>query len=584
MMRASDATGLHNHNHGKQLVKKPSVGHNKPGLQNSTTSLPHEPGDTCNRAWTYADSDSGYCKCGDEIHYLILCNNVSDHISILTCSCMTYDPKDGVVIGYCPYGCNVGGGHLYEAKTYTALPSNKSEINNAMCGRLNREGRLCGKCRDNYRPLAYSYELSCVPCTYNGSSNYNWMKFAAAALVPVTTFYFMVILFRIDATNPYLYGYIMLNQALGAPVNLRVLLMSLSNGGTGTLVRIITIPYSIWNLDYFRSLRLNICLDLTTLETLALDYVISVYPLVLILTTYVLVELHARGCRLIRWLWRPFHGCCVRFTRIMDIQSSIIKAFATFILLSYVKLVNSTGDMLLFVRVYNMHRKVVGTYVFYDATYVYFGKEHLPYAIMGIMFFIAFVLTPLILLLFYQTRCFQRCLDIFRLRCHALQVFVDTFQGHYKDGIEPGTRDCRWFAAVYFLGRMIILYGFYAISEDVMCYFLTGISLLFLALFMIMLRPYRSGRLNIYHTVMVMYIGIVCFAITAFDEATIKGQWIIQPLMTFILVLAVLPTLALVSYIGYRVLHQCCKVCKLKSACHTLLKTKSKETHVSDDA
>ena len=82
--------------------------------------------------------------------------------------------------------------------------------------------------------------------------------------------------------------------------------------------------------------NLNIYLDLTTLQTLALDYAIAIYPLLLVIIIYIVIELHARWYRVLIWLWRPFHRCCVRFmiTRAMDIQSSIIKVFATFLLLS----------------------------------------------------------------------------------------------------------------------------------------------------------------------------------------------------------------------------------------------------------
>ena len=186
------------------------------------------------------------------------------------------------------------------------------------------------------------------------------------------------ILFRINATNPYWYGFITLNQAFASPVNLQAV-FNVLKGKYHFTVRLLAIPYTIWNLDYLRSLQLNICLNLSTLQTLVLDYAIAVYPLVLVVITYILIELHARGCRPIVWLWTPFHRCYVRFTRIMDIQSSIVKAFATFILLSNVKLLNSTLDILLPVQVYNVSGEVVGVYVYYDASYKYFSKEHLPY-------------------------------------------------------------------------------------------------------------------------------------------------------------------------------------------------------------
>ena len=54
-------------------------------------------------------------------------------------------------------------GH-YNTTTYTVcdfyiqLPSNVSSLNEFMCGLLNREGPLCGKCKDGYG-LRYIHTL-----------------------------------------------------------------------------------------------------------------------------------------------------------------------------------------------------------------------------------------------------------------------------------------------------------------------------------------------------------------------------------------------------------------------------------------
>ena len=53
----------------------------------------------------------------------------------------------------------------------------------------------------------------------------------------------------------------------------------------------------IWNLDFFRTLLPGVCLHLTTLEVLALDYLIAVCPMLLMVIAYVLVELHGYGFR-----------------------------------------------------------------------------------------------------------------------------------------------------------------------------------------------------------------------------------------------------------------------------------------------
>ena len=286
----------------------------------------------------------------------VKCN---DNVSFVReCNCVTYDDDAcSVLLGECPYGCGFKPkDNIWSDKIYHRLPDNISEYNHEMCGRLNHDGPLCSSCRKGFSPLVYSYDLKCVPCKH---SRYNWLKFVAVAFFPLTLFYFVVLLFRIDATSPYLYGFITLNQALASPISLRGLFLALKKNYL-LAARIITLPYAVWNLDFFGSLPLNVCLDLTTLQTLALDYAIAIYPLFLVLITYVVIELHARGCRVLVWLWRPFHRCCVRFSRAMDIQSSIIKAFATFLLLSYVKLLNTILDILLPIQLYHINPNIHG--------------------------------------------------------------------------------------------------------------------------------------------------------------------------------------------------------------------------------
>ena len=77
---------------------------------------------------------------------------------------------------------------------------------------------------------------------------------------------------------------------------------------------------------------------LTNIHVLALQYVSAFYPLLLIAITYACVELHGHNFRPIVWLWKPFHRCCVNVRRRWDSKASIIDVFATFLLLSYSKL------------------------------------------------------------------------------------------------------------------------------------------------------------------------------------------------------------------------------------------------------
>ena len=512
---------------------------------------------TCQKDMLYTLRDTLCTRHDHGIDGALMCIGSPKVIFVLTCDCVTYE--NGVcyvLVGPCPYGCGfTTDNKSWRRQLYHPLPKNFTELNHAMCGRLNRDGPMCSKCRKGFSPLVYSYDLKCVTCT---DCHYNWLKFIAVAFIPLIFFYFMVILFRIDATSPYLYGFITLNQALASPISLRGAFLTLKGnyilGG-----RLLVMLYTIWNLDFFRSLPLNICLDLTTLQTLALDYAIAVYPLVLVVITYIVVELHARGCRVLVWLWRPFHRCCVRFTRIMDIQSSIIKAFATFLLLSYVKLLNTTLDILLPVKLYhydiNPSKDSHGWYVYYDASYQYFSKDHLPYAIMSIVIFLVFCLSPLILLVLYPMSCFQR--HCYGANNHALHTFVDAFQGHYKDGTEPGTRDCRWFAAIYFLGRIIILYIIFGAVKNSVCYTLAGFVFMAIGMLIMLLQPFKSTKVNTYHTVLLFVMAIGCLSITLIEEVESKARWMIREVVPVVLFFYLSPILAVIIYATYKCYKRC---------------------------
>ena len=493
----------------------------------------------CNRTHPSGFGSKGAMICLDNV------------IFVLNCNCVTYDSdKCSVLVGACPYGCGFTT-ERWSWQGFHPLTHNFSDNttnDNIMCGRLNRDGPMCSKCKTGFSPLVYSYDLKCIACT---DSYYNWVKFVAAAFIPLTFFYFVVLLFRIDATSPYLYGFITLNQALASPPSLRGMLLALKRD-TLLEVRLIAVPYTIWNLDFFRSLPLNICLDLTTLQTLALDYAIAIYPLLLVVITYIVIELHARGCRVLVWLWRPFHRCCVRFSRAMDIQSSIIKAFATFLLLSYVKLLNTTLDILIPVQLYhaNPNKDGSGWYVYYDASYQYFSKDHLPYALLGISLFLTLGLCPLVLLIVYPMSCFQRY--SYGASNYALRIFIDAFQGHYKDGTEPGTRDCRWFAGIYFLGRIMILFVIFGVIKNGVCYALAGFSYMAIGMLIILLQPFKSTKVNTYHTLLPFTMATGCFTVSLIDEAASNDRWMIRIVIPLIEIFYISPILAVIVYATYR--------------------------------
>ena len=46
-----------------------------------------------------------------------------------------------------------------------------------------------------------------------------------------------------------------------------------------------------------------------TVQVISLGYISALYPPLLCITTYCLIELHAKDVRFVVKLWKPFHRC-----------------------------------------------------------------------------------------------------------------------------------------------------------------------------------------------------------------------------------------------------------------------------------
>ena len=70
---------------------------------------------------------------------------------------------------------------------------------------------------------------------------------------------------------------------------------------------------------------------------------------------------------------------------------------------------------------------------------------------------VLFIVSPTILLIMYPTRLFRKCVSCCGFhRWHALQMFVESFQGQYKDGTN-GTHDFKMVSASFLILRIPIV-------------------------------------------------------------------------------------------------------------------------------
>ena len=266
--------------------------------------------DTC-PPWFIYNETTSKCQCGNDLGGIVKCNDKegAQENAIMDCYCMTHDEKLGTIVGSCFFNCAYHTNVTIKDdvdKLYRQLPLNTSELNEAMCGhKMQRTGHLCGKCKEGFQFSAYSYQMECIRCST--SSLRNWIFYLCVAFFPLTIFFFCIFFFRISATSPKLISYVMFAQAVAMPVHVRMITQSLGNYPSSLwVVKIVLAIYGIWNLDFFRTLMPPICLNVSTLQVLALDYAVAVYPLGLVVLTYMLIQLHGRGCMLLVVLWSPF--------------------------------------------------------------------------------------------------------------------------------------------------------------------------------------------------------------------------------------------------------------------------------------
>ena len=217
--------------------------------------------------------------------------------------------------------------------------------------------------------------------------------------------------------------------------------------------------YSIWSLDFLRFGHgyYSLCLgsDLKVMHVLVLRYLSVVYPLCFLIVAFIVIELHARNCRLLVWLWKPLCFLCVRFRQAWKARTSMVDAFAAFILLSYVKLVRISILLLTYTKISVQGSHETIKVVNYDPTVTYLSTEHIPFWLLAGALLLTFGLVPPFLLTFYQFKCFQRFLNKYKLNENGLRIFMDAFQGCYKDGRDGGP-DRRYFAGFYFIFRLVV--------------------------------------------------------------------------------------------------------------------------------
>ena len=234
-----------------------------------------------------------------------------------------------------------------------------------------------------------------------------------------------------------------------------------------------------------------------------------------------------------------------------DSTASTINTFTTFLLLSFSKILFVSFTLLYTSHVQYIHghipRKCV---LYYDPTVEFYTHEYSIFAAIAGCVLAIFIIFPTILLILYPTRLFRRCVSCcgFR-RWHALHMFVESFQGQYKDGTN-GTRDFRMVSASFLILRILILATFHNYSS----WFSAGKQFALLicaACFYAVVRPYKINFANIVDVLILTVLEALSaiVLISAYRPPT-KEEATYYVLATALLLLV--PHMVLTVYICYK--------------------------------
>ena len=478
------------------------------------------------------------CTMGNKFieHSTCSYNNTSCDIPFVIGKCLSCEPSTcEVVSGECFLDLDMNSSFTADLKTgmiYSKLPPPKSceELNDRMCGAMNREGFLCSQCKPGYGPAPYSSTVKCFECK-DGSTR-QWLLYLALELVPSTVFYFVVILFNIRTTAPPYTAFVFLSQFFAFLYKIQPFIrLSLNFRVNKVLLHGILTLISFWNLDFFRHVVPPFCISskLTDLHVLLLECVSALYPISLVILTFLCIELHARNFRPLVILWKPVHKYFANCRRKLDPKSSVIAAFATFMSLSFSKIL-VIALLATFSGSLNLARggRGQGMRGLYDLnlqgnTTAEYWKQlaATPYFI-PLLIMLIIVQLPTLLLLLYPIKAFRRLLTCCgSSRYHAIYVFIDTFQGHYKDGTN-GSQDYRAASSISFLLRTLfcVLLGGtkvrYGLPTSKLGTYLSLTSVLVIvSLFYGMIQPCKKKYMNVIESVVYCAAGLILLSLGA---------------------------------------------------------------------
>ena len=446
----------------------------------------------------------GECICLSDI--------VNSDLGICCCNKSTFQAKlsYGYWIGYisnetlarekdlifsvCPLG------KCLESKTsYILLPNNASTtvLDSLICGDY-RTGVFCSKCKSNYSMNYHSRTFTCSPSP--NRCQLGWLYYILSELVPVTVFFVIVIAFDIRLTSGSINGFLLivqLSDSLQIQLNGFIKFPWLAKKG----LEVYFLITGVFNMDFFEAEGLSFCLwgTATTVDLLAFKYVTITYALGLFITMILILKYGDVKC------FKVIQRSLINKAMPVSINNTFIHGLSGFLIICYSEATKISLLLLTSVSLYmfgNDSKLVLSSRVAAsDGDLLFFRGKHLVYALPALLVLGVLGLAPPVLLFIYPL-CYKM-LGLLRINesrfikvlCIVIPLekckpFFDSFQSGFKD-------DCRFFAGLYFLYRLITLTSFALMGQSRYFYGLIVLQFLVMLVLHAIFQPLKEPMHNV---------------------------------------------------------------------------------------
>ena len=323
--------------------------------------------------WFTFNSETGNCECqrSPGTDDIVKC---TEQGALLRYGfCMTYEEGQGTFVGRCQ-SFEVQGHNVSETSPgFMSLPANISELNQYMCGPMNRKGLVCSECIESFGPAATFYGFSCSSCT----NPWFILLYLFIEFVPITIFYLIILVFRVGLTSSPFTAFVLFSQFAVTAVTAAFGPYSFETSPVIYYFSVVISFYGFWNLDFFRFLIPPFCISssLQVIHIVFLGYISAFYPLILIGITWICINLHSQNFKAFVWMGNKLDRLIFKRMK-RESKSTIIDVFSTFLLLSYTKILGIFVDTIEPDFILNINNLPTRRVLLVDPSIEWFGIEN----------------------------------------------------------------------------------------------------------------------------------------------------------------------------------------------------------------